>query len=115
MAAKTISKARLEALTFSKLPFLDLLAEEREWYTDQEENVLGVLLWDKYDNDWGYVILGRDETALFRAIETNISIHQLDRARNELQLRLSYYMVTGDKIFPQGDRSILKKLKSLDR
>jgi hypothetical protein len=73
MAAKVISKARFEALTFSKSFAAELFIEEREWYVDQDDNVLGVLTWDKQDHDWGYVILGRDERALFRAIDQDVS------------------------------------------
>ena len=111
MAAKTISKARLEALTYSKLPVVELFVEEKEWYADQDENVLGVLVWDKHDHDWGYIILGRDERAVFRAIDQNDSRPDLDTARKELHLRLSYFAVTGDKIFPQGNSVIKKKFE----
>jgi len=107
MAAKAISKARFEALTFSKLPSVELFVEEREWYADQDENVLGVLVWDKHDHDWGYVVLGRDERALFRAIDQGVSHPNADTARRELHLKLSYYAITGDKVFPQGD-SVIK-------
>jgi len=43
MSAKTISKARFDALTFSKSPTVELFVEEKEWYADQDENVLGVV------------------------------------------------------------------------
>ena len=111
MAAKTISKARFEALTFSKSPAIEFFIEEREWYADQDDSVLGVLTWDKQDHDWGYVILGRDERALFRAIDQDVSRPDADTARKELHLKLSHYSITGEKVFPQGDRIIKKKFE----
>jgi hypothetical protein len=111
MAAKAISKARFEALTFSKSPAVEFFIEEREWYVDQDDNVLGVLTWDKQDFDWGYVILGRDERALFRAIDQDVSRPNADAARKELHLKLSHYSITGEKVFPQGDRVIEKKFE----
>lgn len=115
MAAKIVSKARFEALTFSKLPTVELFVEEKEWYADQDENVLGVLVWDKHDHDWGYVVLGRDERAVFRAIEQDVSRPDEGTARKELHLKLSYYAVTGDKVFPQGDSVIKEKFKIFER
>jgi hypothetical protein len=111
MAAKVISKARFNALTFSKAPAAEFFVKEREWYADQDDNVLGVLTWDKYDHDWGYVILGRDERSLFRAIDQNVSCSDADRARRELHLKVSQYSITGGKVFPQGDRVIKKKFE----
>jgi hypothetical protein len=111
MAAKAISKARFEALTFSKSLAVEFFIEEREWYTDQDDNVLGVLTWDKQDHDWGYVILGRDERALFRAIDQDVSRPDADTARKDLHLKLSHYSITGEKVFPQGDRVIRKKFE----
>ena len=111
MAAKKISKARFVALTFSKSPAADFLIEEREWYADQNDNVLGVLTWDKQDHDWGYVILGRDERALFRAIDQDVSRPDADTARKDLHLKLSHYSITGEKVFPQGDSVIRKKFE----
>lgn len=111
MAAKAISKARFEALTFSKSPAVEFFIEEREWFADQDDNVLGVLTWDKQDHDWGYVILGRDERALFRAIDQDVSRPDADTARKELYLKVSHYSITGEKVFPRGDRVIQKKFE----
>jgi hypothetical protein len=57
MAAKAITKARFEALAFSRQPAIKSIVDEREWYSDQDENVLGVITRDKIDHDWGYLVL----------------------------------------------------------
>lgn len=115
MASKRISKARFEALTFSTQPFVWVFAEVVEWYSDQDENVLGILLLDRHDNDWGYVILGRDERSLFRGIDTKVSMPDVESARKALHLRLSFYVVTGEKVFPQGDEHLRKKFELFSR
>lgn len=115
MAAKKISKARFESLTFATLPFAWVIAEGVEWYSDQDENVFGILCRDRQDDDWGYVVLGRDEKSLFRGIETEVSISDIDSARRALHLRLSFYAVTGEKIFPQGDEHLRSKLELFRR
>lgn len=45
-----ISQARFNALTFSRSPLVNYIAEEKEWYSDSQEIVLGALLFDKSDN-----------------------------------------------------------------
>jgi len=111
MAAKALPRPRFEALAFSRLPTTNTIIDEREWYSDQDENVLGVLTWDKIDHDWGYIVLGRDQRDLFRAIEAEVSFSAAETARNKLFLRLSYYTITGDTVFPQGDETRQKKLE----
>lgn len=111
MAAKVISKARFEALTYSVVPSVWVFVEVTEWYSDQDEIVLGVVCRDRQDNDWGYVVMGRDANGLFRAIDTAVSMSGADSARNALHLKLSYYAVTGEKLFPQGDENLRRKFE----
>jgi hypothetical protein len=40
---RPISAARFEALCFMRRPTAKLYAEEKEWYADQSENVLGIV------------------------------------------------------------------------
>jgi hypothetical protein len=111
MAAKTISQPRFEALAFSRLPTVRFLVEEREWYADQDENILGVLTWDVQDSDWGYAVLGRDERSLFRCIDVGVSFSDIEKARHELHLKISYYSLSGETVFPQGDEAKKKKFE----
>ena len=85
-------------------PTIKLYAEEREWYADQDENVLGVVLFDKIDLDWGYVVLGRDELARFSAINQDVSLHAAEQAREALHKKMLEYSLAGEKVFPQGLR-----------
>jgi hypothetical protein len=97
-----ITKARFEALCFLRLPTAKLFSEEREWYTDQNENVLGVVLFDTVDEDWSYVVLGRDEVARFRGIDNDVSLHTIEEAWNVLHEKMSQYSTAGKHIFSQG-------------
>lgn len=82
-----ISQARFDALTYSRNPAVKYFGEEVEWYSDSREKVLGVLLLDKIDNDWISVILGRDEKAIFRAIDID-NYDDIDLTRNALFAKL---------------------------
>lgn len=102
MAIKSIAAARFEALCFSRQPLIKLYAEEREWYADVQENVLGVILFDKIDSDWSFLLLGRDELARFSAIDGGVSFSSPDKARQALQHKMMQYSVAGETVFPQG-------------
>ena len=67
MAIKPLSKTRFDAFCYARSPYASYLSEEVEWYADEKENVLGVVAHDKVDNDWAFVVLGRDERCQFRA------------------------------------------------
>lgn len=102
MGIKAISQQRFEALCFMRLGRAKLVSEEREWYSDDNENVLGVVIFDKPDEDWVYVILGRDEVSRFRAIDQEINFKTDVEARNALHKKMEEHIQGGDCVFPQG-------------
>ena len=77
------------------------ITTEEGWFTDESESFLGVLLSDKIDHDWGYVILARDEHFIFRAIDTAHSMQTREMARQELQLAIAGLVMQSQRIFPQ--------------
>lgn len=99
---RPISAARFEALCFMRRPTAKLYAEEKEWHADQRENVLGIVLMDRIDYDWSYVILGRDELARFSAIDQGVNLPTADKARASLHAKMLEYSAAGQTIFPQG-------------
>ncbi|RQR37094.1 hypothetical protein DIE23_06565 [Burkholderia sp. Bp9143] len=76
---------------------------ERNWYADTDERILGVVALDLTDNDFSYVVLGRDEIGRFRAIDMKVSLAREGRARSELKRKMAEYSKSGDSMFPQGD------------
>lgn len=102
MSIKAISQYRFEALCFMRLGRAKLISEEREWYSDENENVLGVVIFDRPDSDWLYVILGRDEVARFRAIDQEINYKTDAEARNALHKKMVEHAQAGQSVFPQG-------------
>ena len=103
MPTRTISKERFDALCRVKRSFTDCLSREVEWYADVEERVLGIVLLDLQDNDWVWMVLGRDEAGLFRAIDLGVSIPTQEEARKLLIVKLEEHSATGQSVFPQGD------------
>lgn len=103
MPTKAISKERFDALCRVKSSFADYMSREVEWYSDTEERVLGIVLLDLQDNDWLWMVLGRDEAGLFRVIALDVSIPTQAEAKARLMVKLEEHSTTGQAVFPQGD------------
>jgi len=79
----------------------NLVVEEHGWFMDETESFLGVVIRDKIDNDWGYVVLGRDIQFNFRPIEMQSSLSTREKARIGLQQKISEFLFHPRRIFSQ--------------
>jgi hypothetical protein len=77
--------------------------EEVEWVSDLLERVLGTVVRDRIDDDWSYVVLGRDEHGIFRAIDFKISFPDQETAAEQSREKIREHLRTGATVFPQGD------------
>jgi ribosomal protein L30 len=69
MELKELSSRRFNALGgYARSPATVEFIEEIEWHATGDERLLGMLVRDRIDNDFGWIILGRDERLRFRAI-----------------------------------------------
>jgi len=65
------------------------LAEELEWYADDQERVIATLFRDVTDNDYCYMLLARDETGKFRCIHVACSFPSLQLAWEQMKEALA--------------------------
>ncbi len=79
------------------------VVEENGWFSDDAHSFLGVVLRDKVDDDWGYVVLARDASFRFRAVDTEVSLATRDQARMDLQMKIAKLLSKPQRIYPQGD------------
>jgi len=100
---KRITKARFNALCFSRHPIAEIMNQEVEWWSDKDEIVIGTVLFDLQDKDWAVIVLGRDETGIFRAIDIDASIATQKQAGAILGKKILAQTASGQKAFPQGD------------
>ena len=97
---KNISEEEFHSLYLGpRIPHL----REVEWFSDLLGRVLGAVVLDLVDNDWSYVVLGRDERGLFRCIDMRVSIEAREKAAEKLREKMETHLSTGAKVFPQGD------------
>lgn len=85
MAVLPLTPIRFNALAgYTREPRLIRIVQELEWWTTDDERVIGVLVQDRYDHDFGWIALGRDERLQFRAVEVESSLPSIDIARSAL-------------------------------
>lgn len=60
MPTKVISKERFDALCRVKRSITDYMSREVEWYSDAEERVIGIVFLALRDEDWLWMVLGRE-------------------------------------------------------
>ena len=82
--------------------FFDSIVEEREWYSCDEENTLGVVFRDKIDDDWAYVVLQLGDDSLFRCVSVETDFEDINSARDGLlveiaQISREFKRAGGDK------------------
>lgn len=98
-----ITRARFNALCLSRNPVISWMYEEMEWYSDNSTKVMGVVAFDKNDDDFGYVILGRDEISMFRAIDMGDSFPSIATAKIEMISKMIKHASSEGTQFSQGD------------
>lgn len=101
---KSLTKPRFDALAgYIRRPETIIFSQELEWYADDAERVLGVLLLDLTDGDYGGVVLGRDARRRFRAVWLSNFSQSPDTARQLLHTSLQEWSMKPDLEFHQGD------------
>lgn len=66
-----ITKRQFDAFFYSKQPLASHMSNEVAWFEAFDKKLLAIIVFDKTDSDYLFVILGRDSNKLFRAIETS--------------------------------------------
>jgi len=81
---KKITKAQFNALYNVSGSTSSFLGSEREWYASIDERFIGTVLFDTFINDYGFVLLERDEEDIYRCVDNNISFSTIEGSREAL-------------------------------
>ena len=103
MPIRSITREEFDAFGPYRAPEAELILDEREWFADDEGNVIGLIAFDKADHDHLVAVLARDQRGQFRAIDVDSCIEQIGVARSELMRRMETALATGETVFPQRD------------
>jgi len=101
---KPLSRRRFEGLAgYIRDPKIVLYVEEIGWYATPDERLIGIVVHDRFDQDFGCVILGRDERLRFRAIDVNSSLPSRDDIHRRLLDAIKEQYDQPDNAYHQGD------------
>lgn len=89
-------------VAWTRTPTADLVGEELEFFSNRAETLIGVLINDRFDRDFGFVVLGRDLKGRFRCIDVSVSMTRT-KARHALFASLRKHTDNVDTVFPQDD------------
>lgn len=100
-----LTRRQFDAYCYCRMPLVRYTTEEIEWYSFFDNRLLGLVIRDVTDNDYGFVILGRDSRRLFRCIDLCKEFHNTPvLARKALANRLNEkYGGKVEDIYPQFD------------
>lgn len=118
---KRISSKRFEALCYTRLPFMDIHSETVRHYETSDGSNIATVEYNKVDNDFDYVILGRDERNIFRCIDTcRSSYATANEAEIALRETIKSYENDKKEKYCQGDETapiqdILKPIISKEK
>lgn len=57
--------------------------EERFWYKHGDR--LGIILWDKIDSDWSFVVLEKNDIGVFTCVDCGTSFQTVKKAEKNLK------------------------------
>jgi restriction endonuclease Mrr len=89
MALISISEEEFYLFNVQRNPMASVLGEEILWFKETDQNLIAVIIKDKIDNDWAYVILTNDANDEYRAIEVVASIENIREARIQLNDKIT--------------------------
>jgi len=100
MPIRPISREQFDALQPTIKPMTRLRVEEREWFADEAGSIIGTITFDPAEEDWGWVILGRDERGAFRLTQIATRLPSHPEARTQLRDAMSQISATSKNEFP---------------
>ena len=107
MAIRPITKEEFDKFKPARGPMVATLVRERVWYVDDAGNIIGTVFVDLPDDEWNFVILGRDEHGRFRAIEVKSDFGTRDNAVSKILEAMSKIETSEESVFPQGDEELV--------
>lgn len=102
--SRPIKSARFNLFAIgTRLAATRLISEELSYWSDIEERVLGLVIRDTVDNDFGWILLMRDKIGRFRCVDLNASLRSAEYATQGLRERIGVAVEAGDFV-AQGDQ-----------
>lgn len=89
-------------VAWTRSPIFEAYGREVEFFANRPQTLIGVLIIDRTDRDYGCVVLGRDRKGRFRCIDMSASMSRT-QARHALFASMRKHTESGQSVFPQDD------------
>jgi HJR/Mrr/RecB family endonuclease len=96
MSIKSITEKEFYSNNIVKLEGASMFGQEIKWFKESDNNLLGILIADKIDKDWVYIILAKETNGEYRAVEVEASLLTESFAENQLILKLEELVEKGE-------------------
>jgi hypothetical protein len=106
--SRPIKRARFDLYALgTRMSWTRILSEERSHWSDVEERVLGTVIRDTHDDDYGWILLARDKIGRFRCADLETSLSSERVAVERLRERIAKAVDDGDflALGDQGDET----------
>ena len=104
MPLRSIDLKRFNILAaYSRQPTAFLISDELEHFATDGDRVLGVLIRDHADDDYGGIVLGKDESGQYRCVDVLTFRASRGGAREELAAALQNWHMRPNEDFFQGE------------
>src|SRR5262250_276646 len=101
---KPISKLRFDSLAgYSRVWWMPFVVRELGWFETENGKLLGMIVFDRSDEDYACYVLGRDAKNRFRSVDLECSITSESDAKEKLNQMLTYSETLAPEEFYQGD------------
>ncbi|MBA5630334.1 hypothetical protein [Moheibacter lacus] len=89
-------------MLFTRHPYTNFIAQEVGYYSNENNSILGVLLFDYEDEDFNYTLMARDENKQFRAFEVQHSFKTKEEAISTLKNSIKWHTAQNVRVVVQG-------------
>jgi len=105
---REITRRQFDAYCYVRNPFLRTFSDEAAWFEAFDRKVLGVIVVDYIDGDYGHLVLGRDKRNIFRPIKLPEQFFDdISDAKKSLIDAFKEFENDGETHYPQGDEKQL--------
>ena len=96
MTINSINREEFDSLNPARNTIVQMITTETAWFSDNDANIIGTVILDKVDNDWGNVVLAKHEDGSYRYIEGQVSLSSSEEAVKDLVSVMSTIESSGE-------------------
>lgn len=93
-------------------PILQFFVVEKQWFATDDNQLLGVVLYQRATNDWAYVIFGPNASGCYRWIAGSWNVASQIQAAQQVQAEMERIAETGQEVFHRPLQRLLHNIRT---